>query len=452
MNTYRSLIAKIPLLFMLFLVPTILFSQEEIWINVDNPITQYPFQNISTITEDLDGNIWLATSDCNEPGCAYQIMRFDGKEWHTEKTIPIGFVSPFYTTVGVISSVVNPITGDMWFGGDYLWKYDGINWTTYEMHHYPSWMDFYFIKELTVDRWGMLYATNFSVTCPCCSIRGFTSKFIDNKWQLLESNCLSCRISTFLIDHKNEYWFGCGKYCGIRHVVQNKCYQTSNETNSLFDIKINISSIFEDKDSTIWVCSNKGLLYKKDNKWNIYTSANSGLPSNNISMITEDKLGVKWIATDSGIVKFYEREWTVFNTSNSGLPGNKTGNVIIDSRGNIWTVVRDGWNPAGLAICQYCAPPSDTLVVGNEYEIETSIYPNPFSSITTIAYQITSESHVTIKIYNTQGSELAVVVDEPKSPGYYENTFDGIQLPTGVYLYKIVADDRVQIGKLVVAR
>lgn len=68
-------------------------------------------------------------------------------------------------------------------------------------------------------------------------------------------------------------------------------------------------------------------------------------------------------------------------------------------------------------------------------------YPNPFNPSTKISWQTSVGSHQTLKIYNILGTEVATLVDEYKSAGSYEVTFDASNLSSGVYLYKLQAGD-----------
>ena len=64
-------------------------------------------------------------------------------------------------------------------------------------------------------------------------------------------------------------------------------------------------------------------------------------------------------------------------------------------------------------------------------------YPNPFNPSTRIQYQVSSNSHVTLKIYNVLGTEVATLVNEEKEAGYHSIDFDASEFPSGVYFYRI---------------
>ncbi|MCB0721991.1 MAG: T9SS type A sorting domain-containing protein [Ignavibacteriae bacterium] len=64
-------------------------------------------------------------------------------------------------------------------------------------------------------------------------------------------------------------------------------------------------------------------------------------------------------------------------------------------------------------------------------------YPNPFNPVTKISYKINNEGFVSLKVYNLVGQVVGVLVNENQEPGTYSVIFNGNQLTTGIYLYKL---------------
>jgi hypothetical protein len=81
--------------------------------------------------------------------------------------------------------------------------------------------------------------------------------------------------------------------------------------------------------------------------------------------------------------------------------------------------------------------------------------PNPFSSTTVIQYCVPDYCHVQLRVFDQAGRMVATLVDESQSAGHYIVRWTGIdsfgtRVPSGVYFYKITADDQVSMKKMVV--
>jgi len=61
-------------------------------------------------------------------------------------------------------------------------------------------------------------------------------------------------------------------------------------------------------------------------------------------------------------------------------------------------------------------------------------------------------SFVTLKVYDVLGSEVATLVNEEKPVGSYEVEFDATVSPSGIYFYRIQANDFTQIKKMIILK
>lgn len=66
-------------------------------------------------------------------------------------------------------------------------------------------------------------------------------------------------------------------------------------------------------------------------------------------------------------------------------------------------------------------------------------YPNPFNPSTKIAYALSEDAKVVLKVYDILGVEVAELVNETKSAGFYETAFNASNLSSGIYIYRITA-------------
>ena len=81
-----------------------------------------------------------------------------------------------------------------------------------------------------------------------------------------------------------------------------------------------------------------------------------------------------------------------------------------------------------------------------------SNYPNPFNPETNILYSIPKKSFVTLKVYDVLGSEVAELVNDYKEKGNYKARFDGSQLSSGIYFYKLTAGNNNSIKKMLLIK
>jgi WD40 repeat protein len=76
-------------------------------------------------------------------------------------------------------------------------------------------------------------------------------------------------------------------------------------------------------------------------------------------------------------------------------------------------------------------------------------YPNPFNSSTFISYTLPKNSHVRIKLFNTLGELVKIILDEYQTPGNYSVCFSPKDFSSGIYLYSLQTDNYFQVKKMI---
>jgi hypothetical protein len=79
-------------------------------------------------------------------------------------------------------------------------------------------------------------------------------------------------------------------------------------------------------------------------------------------------------------------------------------------------------------------------------------FPNPFNPETVINYFISENSLVTLKVFDVLGNEVSILVNEVKTPGRYEIIFDGHDLSSGVYFYRLESSNYIQTNKMILLK
>jgi hypothetical protein len=79
-------------------------------------------------------------------------------------------------------------------------------------------------------------------------------------------------------------------------------------------------------------------------------------------------------------------------------------------------------------------------------------YPNPFNPSTTIAFVVPTASHVTLKIYDILGRDVATLINGAMTAGGHQVTFDASNIAAGMYIYRLQAGEFSTSRKLLLAK
>jgi hypothetical protein len=96
---------------------------------------------------------------------------------------------------------------------------------------------------------------------------------------------------------------------------------------------------------------------------------------------------------------------------------------------------------------------NNDVIIGKpgEYKVGQN-YPNPSNPKSKIDYEIPVDGKVSIKVYDIIGKEVATIVNEFKPAGYYTADFDGSNLASGVYIYRLTSGEFSDIKKTILVK
>jgi hypothetical protein len=81
-----------------------------------------------------------------------------------------------------------------------------------------------------------------------------------------------------------------------------------------------------------------------------------------------------------------------------------------------------------------------------------TVHPNPFNPKTTLSFILPEAARVILKVYDLRGAEVATLVNGVREAGQHQVVFDGSNLASGVYLYRLSAGNFTICGKLMLLK
>ncbi len=97
------------------------------------------------------------------------------------------------------------------------------------------------------------------------------------------------------------------------------------------------------------------------------------------------------------------------------------------------------------------ATPRGEMNVVNEFTLHQN-YPNPFNPATSIRFDLAEASNVSLSVFNVAGQEVATLVNGNLTAGSHTVNFDGANLTSGVYLYRLTAGSFTATQKMILMK
>lgn len=124
---------------------------------------------------------------------------------------------------------------------------------------------------------------------------------------------------------------------------------------------------------------------------------------------------------------------TISSTIGQPVAGSSTGSRFLVGSGF--------WQMPGIVVATSVEQTGPE--VPGEFSLEQN-YPNPFNPGTVIQFSLPQTAEVQLKVYDMLGREVATLINEQKSAGSYNVTFNAASLSSGVYFYRIIAGNYVE--------
>lgn len=207
-----------------------------------------------------------------------------------------------------------------------------------------------------------------------------------------------------------------------------------------------LRGIFMLDENTGWVCGDDGILLKTTNGGKIWDRVSILYPST-------DLYGIEFLNNDVGMI--VGESGKTFRTTNGGNSwefensgatdhyalkmispelsyiSSATGNIIKFKMGDVSDIER---------VVNETNSPKDLTLEQN--------YPNPFNPSTTISFTIPNEAHISLKVYDASGREVASLINnELFIAGVYSKPFNAGNLASGVYFYSILINGKVSLTR-----
>jgi hypothetical protein len=79
-------------------------------------------------------------------------------------------------------------------------------------------------------------------------------------------------------------------------------------------------------------------------------------------------------------------------------------------------------------------------------------YPNPFNPLTKIKFDIPANSNAKLSVFDILGKEISILVDGELKAGKYEIDFNASDYSSGVYFYRLIAGDFIDLKKMILIK
>lgn len=154
-----------------------------------------------------------------------------------------------------------------------------------------------------------------------------------------------------------------------------------------------------------------------------------------------------WAVGNSGVILHTTNGGSDWSIEGSGLTTNMLRAVQFTSSTNGYILGNNG------TLLKYNQTTGIENIDGQNRNTKlVQNYPNPFNSTTLLKYTLHEPGNVRLAVYNQQGQMISLMVNEYQLAGKHTATFNGSDLPSGVYYIRINTADKCETGKMMLIK
>lgn len=204
--------------------------------------------------------------------------------------------------------------------------------------------------------------------------------------------------------------------------------QTSLKNRNVLSIKIRGNNIFAGTDAGVFLSTDNGTT------WNP-TSLDS---RRYVSSLIISGANI-FAGTDDGVY-FSSNNGAVWFQKNQGLAGNISDGPHVYSTDNFIFASNEGTSSFRRDLSEIININQISTVVPEGFSLSQN-YPNPFNPATKINFSLPHKSRVSLKVFDITGKEIALLINEKLNSGTYEYSFNASSFSSGIYFYKLEAEN-----------
>lgn len=237
-------------------------------------------------------------------------------------------------------------------------------------------------------------------------------------------------------------------YGVIRSTDDGKTWQKAN--NGLGDL--HVLSVASDDSGVLYAGTEKKGLYCSSDNGNSWTKVvginGAKKEAREILVVRSDLIfvGFGWDGIgDGGVFKYDGKSWTqivpdsVYSIMSLAVKGKS---LLVGTSSSLYRVDGVIDTPVGV---------EETPSVPSSFRLEQN-YPNPFNPSTVIRYSVPKTGLVNISVFNLLSQEVKILVNEVKSAGAHEVSFNASNLSSGIYLYRLQSGKFTETKRMVLVK